>query len=150
MPEWRPGILEGLLAEIAVVGQANLRAGLYKIAAAIEAKAKADLSLTSHPYGTLSPAPAGGPPSLISGTGRRSIGHEYVREGLETIMKVGTHAGVFPPARQGPTPSSKYLWYQETLDEFDHPFLKPAFISVVHTKGVATWMEAFRVWPRLP
>lgn len=147
MPEWRPGILEGLLAEIGVVGQASLRAGLYKIAASVEAKAKAALSETSHQYGTPSPAPSGGPPSLVSGAGRRSIGHQYVREGIETVMRVGTMAGVFSP--HGNTPTSKYLLYQETLGEFDHPFLKPAFLSVVRTEGVAVWLAAFRSWPRI-
>lgn len=167
MPEWRPGILEGLLAEIGTTGQASLRAGLYKIAAAIEAKAKAELALTTHPYGTPSPAPSGGPPSLVTGTGRRSITHEYVSEGVETIMKVGTAANVFPPAlastvgsssraargtagSRGKTPSSKYLYYQEKVPKFNHPFLVPSFIHVVHTEGVATWMAAFRIWPRLP
>lgn len=167
MPEWRPGILEGLLAEIGTTGQESLRAGLYKIAAAIETKAKAELSKTSHPYGTPSPAPAGGPPSLVTGTGRRSITHEYVREGIETIMKVGTAANVYRPAQlarvgnrsraaagsrgtETGKPSSKYLWYQEKLSEFDHPFLVPSFIQVVSTDGVAIWMAAFRLWPRLP
>ena len=149
MPEWRPGILEGLLKEIEVVGQANLKAGLLKIAAAIEAKAKDELGKTSHVYGTPSPAPSGGPPSLISGTGRRSIGHQYLHEGIETIVRVGTVAGVFPPKREGKKASSKYLKYQETLPEFNHPFLKPSFLSVVQTEGVATWMAAFRVWPRI-
>jgi hypothetical protein len=149
VPEWRPGVLEGLLKAIGTTGQASLRAGLFKIAAAIEAKAKAELSLTSHQFGTKSPAPSGGPPSLISGTGRRSITHQYVKEGIETIMKVGTAANVYP-RYNGRTPSSRYLYYQETDPEFDHPFLEPSFLSIIHEKGVATWMEAFRVWPRLP
>jgi hypothetical protein len=167
VPEWRPGVLEGLLAEIETVGQANLRAGLLKIAASVEAAAKADLALTTHPYGTPSPAPKGGPPSLVTGTGRRSIGHQFVREGIETVVKIGTLANVYPPAQvstvggrsrqargsggdKGKTPSSKYLLYQETHSQFDHPFLKPAFLRVVSTEGVAVWMTAFRVWPRLP
>ena len=150
MPEWRPGVLEGLLADIEKAGQANLRAGLLKIAAAIEAKAKAELTRSSHPYGTPTPAGRGQPPALVSGTGRRSIGHEYVRQGIETVMKVGTHANVFPP-RHGKTdtPSSKYLWYQEKLDRFNHPFLLPSYHHVVSTQGVTSWLEAFRIWPRI-
>lgn len=147
MPEWRPGVLEALLADINVVGQAGLRAGLYKIAASVEAKAKAKLSETSHQYGTPSPAPQGGPPALVSGAGRRSIGHQYIREGIETVMRVGTMAGVYGPRSN--TPSSKYLNYQETLGQFDHPFLKPAFLEVIQTEGVAVWLAAFRVWPRI-
>lgn len=167
MPEWRPGVLEGLLAEIGVVGQASLRSGLFKIAAAVEAKTKAALSETTHPYGTPSPARRGGPPSLVSGTGRRSIGHEYFREGMETVIKIGTMAGYYPPAQvsqvgnrsrqaagtganRGKTPSSKYLMYQEKESQFNHPFLKPSYYSVVSTEGVAVWMTAFRIWPRLP
>jgi hypothetical protein len=149
MPEWRPGVLESLLADIGTVGQVSLRAGLLKIAAAIEAKAKDELGKTTHAYGTPSPAEHGGPPSLISGTGRRSITHQYVKEGIETIMKVGTAAGVYP-SYNGRTPSSKYLYYQETDSDFDHPFLVPSFVHVVHTQGVATWLAAFRIWPRLP
>jgi hypothetical protein len=40
--------------------------------------------------------------------------------------------------------------YQEKQPQFNHPFLKPSFYSVISTSGVAMWMEAFRVWPRLP
>jgi hypothetical protein len=39
----------------------------------IEAEAKRQLALSSHPRGTQTPSPAGSPPSLISGTLRRSI-----------------------------------------------------------------------------
>ena len=153
MPEWRPGVLAGLLKEIDAAGRANQRKGLLLIAAAIEAKAKAELSKSSHPYGTPSPAAKGGAPSLVTGTGRRSIGHQYLPTAAEAIVKVGTIAGVYPP-RHGKsktlTPSSKYLWYQETLPRFDHPFLKPSFVSVVHEKSVAIWLESFRTFPRLP
>jgi hypothetical protein len=150
MPEWAPGVLEGLLAKIGTTGEANLRAGLLKIAAAIEAKAKADLALSSHPYGTPSPASKGGPPSLVSGTGRRSIGHQATVQGIEQVVKVGTLAGVYPPRRgKTSTPSSKYLLYQETLSRFDHPFLVPAYRHVVATEGVGIWLSAFRTWPRI-
>ena len=130
-----------------MAGQAQLRWGLYKITASVEAKAKAKLSETSHKYGTPSPAPSGGPPSLVSGAGRRSIGHQYIREGIETVMRVGTMTGVFSPHSN--TSSSKYLNYQETLGQFNHPFLRPAFLEVVSTEGVAVWLAAFRIWPRI-
>lgn len=150
MPEWRPGVLEVLLKEITAVGRANFRAGGLLIAAAIEAKAKAELGRSSHPYGTPSPASRGGPPALVSGAGRRSIGHQYM-PGVEPDIKIGTLTGVYPP-RHGKstttTATSKYLLYQETLSRFDHPFLKPAFDAVV-VGQVAIWLESFRAWPRI-
>lgn len=159
MPEWRPGVLAGLLAETTAAGKAGQRRGLLLIAAAIEAKAKAELAKTSHRYGTPSPAPRGGPPSLISGTGRRSITHQEISTAIETILKVGTAAGVFPPKRgnaKTTTPSSKYLYYQEkghpphTSVPFNHPFLMPSYKAVVGEIGVSTWWAgAFGRWPRL-
>ena len=152
MPEWRPGILEGLLRDIEATGQAHLREGLYLIAAAIEAQAKAALGKASHPYDTPTPAVRGGPPAMVTGTGRRSIGHQYLREGVDTEMRVGTHANVYPPRRgheKKVTASSKYLWYQETLDRFNHPFLRPAFNQVVDRDGVRVWLAAFQIWPRI-
>jgi hypothetical protein len=148
MPEWRPGEIAMRLKEIEAKGKLNQRKGLLLIAAAIEAEAKAALSKTSHPYGTPSPAPQGGPPALVTGTGRRSIGHESVPGG---IIKVGTAVNVFPPSRPSKrgsggnrTPSSKYLLYQETLSKFGHPFLKPAFLKVIREKSVEIWLKSFR------
>jgi hypothetical protein len=161
MPEWKPGVLAGLLKEIDTAGRAGQRAGMLKIAAAIEALAKAKLSETSHRAGTPSPASKGGPPSLVTGTGRRSIGHQYIPGLDEAIVKVGTIAGVFPPkprAKKGagrhpasspPTASSKYLLYQETLARFNHPFLKPAFDTIVGEQAVKIWLSSFRKWPKL-
>lgn len=171
MPEWRPGVLAGLLAETTAAGKAGQRRGLLLIAAAIEAKAKAELAKTSHRYGTPSPAPRGAPPSLVTGTGRRSIGHQYIP--LETIVKVGTIANVYPPAStsttgkgsrsrqtsgtgasRGKTASSKYLLYQEkghpphSGKPFDHPFLMPSYKSVLADDAVTIWLKSF-TWPRL-
>jgi hypothetical protein len=56
-------------------------------------------------------------------------------------------ANVFPPTQGGSsrsTPSSKYLLYQETLSRFEHPFLKPSFLKVVHEKAVQIWLKSFR------
>lgn len=153
MPEWAPGVLADRLAKVTVLGEKNLTKGLYLIAVAVEAKAKAELSRTSHPYGTPSPAAHGSPPALVSGTGRRSIGHEYMPVGFaHQVMKIGTIAGVYPPRfrpggpRRRSTPSSRYLWYQENLPRFDHPFLRPAFESVIHDDSVRLWLTAFRAW----
>lgn len=168
MPEWAPGVLAGLLKEIGNTGRVHQRAGLLKIAAAIEALAKAKLGQTSHQAGTPSPASRGGPPSLVTGTGRRSIGHESVISLDEILVKVGTLAGIFPPAvtahtskgtrsrqsagtggKRGTTASSKYLLYQETLERFGHPFLKPAYLQVVKEDSVAIWLSSFRTWPKI-
>lgn len=152
MPEWRPGVLEALLREIKVTGTVSLRTGMTRIAEAIEAMAKSKLGLTSHSYGTPSPAPSGGPPSLVTGTGRRSIAHQYLSLAGVIEMRIGTAAGVY--SRTGSTPSSKYLMYQEkgnhpyTGKPFNHPFLKPSFDQVV-TKQVEIWLESFRRWPRI-
>lgn len=167
MPEWKPGVLAGLLREIETTGQAHLREGMLKIAAAVEAKAKAELSETSHRYGTPTPAGRGAPPALVTGTGRRSIGHQYL-PGTVPDVKIGTLAGVYPPKEKsttgrgtrsraksgttgsrGSTPSSKYLMYQETLERFNHPFLVPAFRHVVAEDAVRIWLASFRIWPRL-
>ena len=147
MPEWRPGVLETLLGEITVAGVENQQRGMILIAHAIEAKAKTDLARTSHPRGTPSPAPIGGPPSLVSGTGRRSIGIDISPAGR--VIRIGTLRGVYPP--YGKTPSSKYLFYQEKGRDragvpFAHPFLVPAFDEIVRGQ-VAVWLDAFRVWP---
>jgi hypothetical protein len=168
MPEWRPGVLGGLLKEIEAAGRANQRKGLLLIANAIEAKAKAELGKTSHSFGTPSPASKGQAPALVTGTGRRSMGHQYMPSTAEITVRVGTLAGVFPPANlsrtnkggrsraasgttssRGKTPSSKYLWYQETVPHFDHPFLVPSFKAVVHEDSVRIWLESFRRFPRL-
>ena len=145
MPEWSPMLLARRLTEVAAAGVLNAETGLGLVAAAIEAKAKESLAQTTHTRGTPSPARRGGPPSLVTGTGRRSIGQEQVHglEGLE--IKVGTQGGVFPP--DGKTPSSKYLWYQETLGRFDHPFLQPAFDAVVRAEAMTKILSAFR-WPK--
>jgi hypothetical protein len=61
-------------------------------------------------------------------------------------------AGVYPPRQAGQktvTASSKYMFYQETLARFDHPFLLPSFESVVREKAVAIWLKSFRTWPRM-
>lgn len=161
MPEWKPGVLGGLLKGIEGAGIAQQRAGMLKIAAAIEALAKANLAKKTHPYHTKSPAGKGEPPALVSGTGRRSIGHQYMPG--ETDVRVGTLAGVYPPAMApmkghkgvrrtggGKTPSSKYLLYQETLPRFDHPFLKPAANQIFADVMVAEWWhDVFDSWPRL-
>lgn len=168
MPEWGPGVLPGLLKAIGNTGRLNQRAGLLKIAAAVEAATKASLSETSHPYGTKSPARKGGPPSLVTGTGRRSIGHETESTLDETRVKVGTQKGVYPPASKsgtgkgsrsrqsagtgssrGSTPSSEYLLLQETADRFKHPFLVPAYLSVVREQSTAIWLSSFGKWPKI-
>lgn len=146
MPEWRPGELAAALEKVTVKGEANFRAGLLKIASAVEAKAKTELGRTTHAHGTPSPAPKGGPPSLVSGTGRRSVGHE-ISGLLDPVVKIGTIGGVTGPYSR--TPSSKYLMYQETLARFNHPFLKPSFESVIKVDAVRLWLEAFHSWPRL-
>ena len=145
MPEWSPLLLAKRLAEVQAAGVLNAEAGLGLVASAIEAKAKTALAQTSHPRDTPSPARKGGPPSLVTGTGRRSIGQQHLHgtDGLE--IRVGTHAGVYPP--DGKTPSSKYLWYQEKLARFDHPFLQPAFDAVVRAEAMTKLLSAFR-WPR--
>ncbi len=155
MPEWKPGVLAGLLVGIEAAGLRNQRKGLGLITAAVEAKAKAELSRTSHRGGTRSPAAAGAPPALVTGTGRRSIGHQYVAEGAEPTIRIGTIANIFPPAAsstngsRGSTPSSQYLYWQETLKRFDHPFLLPSFHSVVRQDAAAIWLRSFRSWPRI-
>lgn len=166
MPEWAPGVLGGLLKDIGNTGRASQRAGLLKMAAALEALTKTKLGEQSHRAGTKTPASRGGPPALVTGTGRRSIGHEYVTSVDEAIVRVGTIAGIFPPASvahtgkgsrsrqasgtggaRGSTPSSKYLLYLETV--WDYPFLKPSYDAVVADQSVAIWLESFGKWPRL-
>lgn len=146
MPEWSPMLLARRLTEVAEAGVLNAETGLGLIASAIEAKAKASLAQTSHTRDTPSPARKGGPPSLVTGTGRRSIGqdHRHGFDGLEIL--IGTQAGVYPP--EGETPSSKYLWYQETLARFNHPFLRPAFDSVVRAEAMTRLLAAFKHWPK--
>jgi phage gpG-like protein len=46
---------------------------LTRAAHHLEAQVKVELSRTSHPRGTPTPSPPGSPPSLISGTLRRSV-----------------------------------------------------------------------------
>lgn len=166
MPEWKPGVLAELLTEIGAAGRASQRAGLLKIALAVEAKAKDELGKQSHRYGTPTPAGRGQPPALVTGTGRRSIGHEYIADLVEPMVRVGTIANVFPPAvrsstgsgsrsrasagttgTRGKTASSKYLLYQETL--LDHAFLKPSLDAVIAEDAVRIWLESFTKWPRL-
>lgn len=151
MPEWAPGVLAALLADIERRGRANQRRGLLLIAAAVEANAKAKLTQRTHRAGTQSPAGKGQPPALVTGTGRRSIGHEYIASLIEPVVKVGTIANIYPPTRTatgGRTPSSKYLLYQEKLPRFQHPFLLPAYHEVVAGQ-VKYWLESFRDWPRI-
>jgi hypothetical protein len=160
MPEWRPGVLAGLLGEIEVTGRADLTRGLLLIAAAVEAETKNALGQSSHAAGTPSPAGKGGPPSLVSGTLRRSIGHQEMLDAFSPQVRVGTVANVYPPTRArktsrkthgrgGATPSSMYGLYQETLGRFDHPFLVPSFNKVVGESAVSMWLQAFATWPRL-
>lgn len=146
MPKWEPGVLPALLRDIERHGRANQRKGLLLIAAAIEAAAKTKLGERSHARGTPSPAGRGEPPALVTGTGRRSIGHQQILGMHELTVRVGTLANVYP--RGGSTPSSEYLMYQETLRRFDHAFLLPSFHEVVHGQ-VGIWLESFRTWPRI-
>jgi phage gpG-like protein len=67
---------EALLArldEIETAGVAAARPCAEAMAAVGEQAIKMNLSLSSHPRGTKTPAPPGAPPALISGTLRRSV-----------------------------------------------------------------------------
>jgi phage gpG-like protein len=67
---------EAMMAALRGIG-ANVVAatphGLSNAAHHLEAQIKMELSRTSHPPGTPTPSPPGSPPSLVTGTLRRSI-----------------------------------------------------------------------------
>ena len=141
VPVWEPGYLTARFA--AIEGSASLRArsGLAELARAIESGAKAELSKTTHPYGKPTAASPGSPPSLVSGTLRRSVTHSAVAMvgPGEWETKVGTGAGFYPPvhhtfrarraAAHANTPSSQYGKYLETglRNGATYPWLKPVF-----------------------
>jgi hypothetical protein len=67
---------EAMMTELeAIVGKVvgATPQGLANAAHHLEASIKLELSRTSHPPGTPTPSPPGSPPSLITGTLRRSI-----------------------------------------------------------------------------
>jgi hypothetical protein len=140
--EIRPGVFGALFARLAAKSEAAGPMMLTPLALAMERQAKLNLGKSSHPYGTRTPAFKGGPPAMISGTGRRSITHTRparVGEGWE--VRVGPGAGFYPPYGHGKrTPSSKYLYYLETGE---YPFLGPAFDTVTATTtvgAIAGWI----------
>jgi phage gpG-like protein len=61
--------LEGITTKVV----AATPEGLAKAAHLLEGAIKIELSRTSHPPGTPTPSPPGSPPSLVTGTLRRSI-----------------------------------------------------------------------------
>ena len=61
------------LRAIAGKVEAATPAGLARAAHHLEGAIKTELSRTSHPPGTPTPSPPGSPPSLVTGTLRRSI-----------------------------------------------------------------------------
>lgn len=69
--------------------QAAARRAVVKAAHYVEAKTKAKLSLTSHPKGTPTPSLPGQPPSLVTGTLKRSVkttGARRTARGYEALV----------------------------------------------------------------
>jgi hypothetical protein len=141
------------MAKTAAVAQENTRHALTTTALAIEREAKLNVGKGgTHKYGTRTPASAGGPPALISGTLRRAITHSPVVPmvgGFET--RVGVASGVYPPYGKTRTPGSRYGWYLETgvRNGARYPFLTPAFRLVApQVRGIA--LEYFKgPWPKV-
>lgn len=131
-----PGVFTAVFERLAgQVGKAT-GAALVSMALAIERRAKQNLNQSTHPYGTRSPAAAGGPPALVSGTLRRSVTHNPPTEaGGVWEVKVGLANNFYPPyPRHGKrTRSSLYGFYLETglRNGTRYPFLVPAFRAVV-------------------
>lgn len=73
MPVYGDDAAVAALARILAERQAATRQAVARGAHLIEAQAKLELSRSSHPPGTPTPAAPGRPPSLISGGLRRSI-----------------------------------------------------------------------------
>jgi hypothetical protein len=146
--EIRPGVFGALFGRLAAKSEAAGPMMLTPLALAIERQAKLNLGQSSHPYGTPTPAFAGGPPAMISGTGRRSITHTRpTPTGGGWESRVGVATGFYPPYGRGKrTPSSKYLYYLETGNTRNgaaYPFLIPAFDTVVHSTSsaaIARWI----------
>lgn len=153
--EWRPGVLELELSKKVVGAQGRNVSALAAVARAAETQVKTELTRTTHPYRTRTPATPGGPPALISGTLRRSITHTRVRADLLGLFtNVGTGVGfypTYPPAKRPrggvhrKTPSSKYGLYLETglRNGATYPFLKPTVTVVVRTRAQAIWASYF-------
>lgn len=148
--EWRPGVLEGLLAErVARAGAAN-RSALAAVARAVETEVKTGLTRTSHPYqawGQRTTASPGGPPALVSGTLRRSITHTAVAlDPVGLFTKVGTGVGFYPWYGKNRTPSSMYGKYLETglRNGATYPFLAPPAERVMRMSAPAIWAAYFR------
>ena len=142
--EWRPGVIEGVLAKATVTAEQSSVRALTQLALAIERKAVENASQGSHPRGTPTPASRGGGPAVISGTLRRAITHTPVEGNLATELScmVGMAAGYSSPYSD--TPASRYASYLEHV--WDYPFLGPAFDFGVHTAGPLLFAESFRFW----
>ena len=154
MPELRPGIIRALLGQVSAVAEENTRRALTATALAIERETKLNLGKSSHRRNTPTPAHPGGPPSLISGTLRRSVTHtQVVRTFGGWECKVGLASGVFPPYGKGKrTASSRYGFLLETSglrNGAGYPFLMPAFKLVApRVRGIS--MEFFKgPWPHI-
>lgn len=149
--ELTPGTIARVLAKVEVDGQAKMGAALTAMATAAETATKEALTQTSHSYvdwanGT--PARAGGPPALVSGTLRRSITHTHaVPDGIGWATKIGTAAGFYPWYGKGRTPSSKYGMYLELgmlRNGAAYPFLQPSIRRAVAVYGPPIWQSHFR------
>lgn len=144
--ELRPGVFEALFTRLTARTAAAGAAALTSLALAVEREAKANLGRSSHPYGTRTPATPGGPPSLISGTLRRSVTHTrptVTAAGAE--VRVGVAAGFYPRYGRGKrTSSSRYGLYLETglRGGQTYPFLRPAFRKVAASGDVGRFVAA--------
>ncbi len=153
--ELHPDTFTAVFARLSVKSAATGAAAMTSLALAVERRAKDNLGRVSHPYGTPTPAAAGGPPAKVSGTLRRSVGHStpvITTAGAE--VKVGLKTGLYPTyprtgdrRRHGAgirTPSSKYGYFLETglRNGAKYPFLKPAFRQVVAAGDVGRYVAA--------
>ena len=153
MEELLPGTFTRVFTRVAVGGDMRAKSALEKLARAVETKAKQNLAQSTHRYGTPTPARAGGPPALISGTLRRSVTHTpVVGSGLTNwVTKVGTGTGFFAAYRGkrgtvgGRTPANKYGYYLETglRNGATYKWLTPAYRWGITVAGPSIWKESF-------
>ncbi len=127
--ELRPGAFQRLFTPYPAAANAAAAATLDALGAACENKAKENLGKQSHAYGTPTPAHRGGPPAMISGALRDSVGRTKPRlwpTGFEVSVGVARRATPW----YSKTPTSEYGRY---LEDGDYPWLRPAFLDVARS-----------------
>lgn len=129
MTELRPGIFTAGFAKLATEGDARTRLALEPLAKAVERQAKINASNGRHKYGTPTPARPGEGPAVISGTLKRSVGHNPItKDATGWKTEIGPRVGFTPPYGRNPTEAHRYGYYLETglRNGTTYPWLKPA------------------------